>query len=110
MLWDKQRRTIVNNESSDILRMMSEGFSGLATGDIDLYPVGLREEIDAFGDEIYDNLNNGVYRAGFATTQGAYSEAYRRVFAALDRLESDLSDAETSSLAIVSPKPISESS
>ena len=92
VLWDKQRRTIVNNESSDILRMMSEGFSGLATRDIDLYPVGLREEIDAFGDEIYDNLNNGVYRAGFAATQGAYSEAYRGVFAALHRLESHLSD------------------
>jgi len=92
VLWDKQLRTIVSNESSDILRMLSEGFSALATRDVDLYPVDLREEIDAFGDEIYDSLNDGVYRAGFAATQAAYDEAYRGVFATLDRLESRLSD------------------
>jgi putative glutathione S-transferase len=92
VLWDKKLRTIVNNESADILRMLSEGFSGLATRDVDLYPVELREAIDAFGEEIYDSLNNGVYRAGFAATQSAYEEAYRAVFATLDQLERRLSD------------------
>jgi putative glutathione S-transferase len=87
VLWDKQRRTIVNNESSDILRMFNSGFGALADASIDLYPEDLRGEIDALNAEVYPALNNGVYRAGFATTQGAYEEAFAGVFAMLDALE-----------------------
>lgn len=92
VLWDTRTGTIVNNESADILRMMSLGFGGLATRDADLYPEDLRGEIDALSDWIYPRINNGVYRAGFATTQIAYDEAVAGVFAALDVLEERLSD------------------
>jgi putative glutathione S-transferase len=91
VLWDKQRGTIVNNESADIVRMLNSGFGALASDDFDLYPQDLRDEIDALNDVIYPGLNNGVYRAGFATTQEAYEEAFRDVFATLDRLEPRLS-------------------
>ena len=91
VLWDKERRTIVNNESADILRMISTGFGDLADATHDLYPDDLAADIDALGDRIYDALNNGVYRAGFATTQVAYDEAFRDVFEALDDLERRLS-------------------
>ncbi|MEH6773589.1 MAG: glutathione S-transferase family protein [Cereibacter changlensis] len=94
VLWDKERRTIVNNESADIVRMLDQGFGGLASGP-DLYPQELRAEIDALNDDIYPHLNNGVYRAGFATTQEAYGEPVLEVFAALDRLEQRLSDGRT---------------
>ena len=87
VLWDTKRRTIVNNESADIVRMFNSGFGALAKGDIDLYPEPLRAEIDALNDAIYPKLNNGVYRAGFATTQGAYEAAFADVFAMLDELE-----------------------
>ena len=87
VLWDKQRETIVNNESADILRMLNSGFGDLADDRFDLYPENLRENIDALNDEIYPHLNNGVYRAGFATTQQAYDEAFEQVFAMLDALE-----------------------
>lgn len=90
VLWDKKRGTIVNNESADILRMMNAGFGSLATGTIDLYPQARRGEIDAFNERIYPSLNNGVYRAGFATTQIAYDEAFRDVFRTLDAVEDDL--------------------
>ena len=90
VLWDKQRRTIVNNESADILRMLSTGFGALADDTRDLYPADLAGEIDALGEEIYPTLNNGVYRAGFAGTQLAYDEAFADVFGALDRLEARL--------------------
>ncbi|MGA2795769.1 MAG: glutathione S-transferase C-terminal domain-containing protein, partial [Roseiarcus sp.] len=90
VLWDKARKTIVNNESADILRMLNSGFGGLADDAIDLYPAALAMEIDAVNDRIYPTLNNGVYRAGFATTQLAYEEAFRDVFAALDELEARL--------------------
>ena len=90
VLWDKERRTIVNNESADILRMLNSGFGALADSSIDLYPADLRGEIDALNDETYSALNNGVYRAGFATTQIAYDEAFRGVFATLDALEKRL--------------------
>ena len=86
-LWDSKRQTIVNNESADIVRMFNSGFGALAKGEIDLYPQALRSDIDALNDAIYPKLNNGVYRAGFATTQEAYEEAYRDVFAMLDELE-----------------------
>lgn len=92
VLWDKQRRTVVNNESADILRILNSGFGELATGDVDLYPADLRGEIDVLNDEIYPRLNNGVYRAGFATTQEAYEEAFADVFGELDVLEARLAD------------------
>ncbi len=87
VLWDKQRNTIVNNESADILRMLNGGFGALAKNPIDLYPAERRTEIDAFNDRIYPDLNNGVYRAGFATTQVAYEEAFADVFSCLDWVE-----------------------
>lgn len=92
VLWDKQRDTIVSNESADILRMMNTGFGKLADTDIDLYPAEHREEIDALNARIYPALNNGVYRTGFATTQLAYEEAFSEVFAMLDELEEKLGD------------------
>jgi len=87
VLWDKQRKTIVNNESADIVRMINSGFGTLAGGAFDLYPEKLRADIDALNDRIYPRLNHGVYRAGFATTQVAYEEAFADVFAMLDKLE-----------------------
>lgn len=91
VLWDKEHKTIVNNESAEILRMFNSGFGDLASGE-DLYPAGLREEIDALNERIYPRLNNGVYRAGFATTQVAYEEAFIEVFAQLDELEERFSN------------------
>ena len=87
VLWDKQRRTIVNNESADIVRMLNSAFAGLAEETVDLYPEDLRPAIDRLNEEIYGRLNNGVYRAGFATTQEAYEEAFWEVFGMLDELE-----------------------
>jgi putative glutathione S-transferase len=87
VLWDKERKTIVNNESADILRMLNSGFGALASKAIDLYPEDLRAEIDALNAAVYPRLNNGVYRAGFATTQVAYEEAFIDVFGMLDELE-----------------------
>lgn len=87
VLWDKQRKTIVNNESADIVRIINSGFGALADGEIDLYPKELRAGIDALNDRIYPRLNHGVYRAGFATTQVAYEEAFSEVFLMLDELE-----------------------
>ncbi|QKX15546.1 glutathione S-transferase family protein [Microbulbifer sp. YPW1] len=92
VLWDKHTRTIVNNESADIVRMLNSTFSHLGNQGPDLYPAVLAEDIDALNGYLYENLNNGVYKAGFATTQFAYKEAYNRVFAALDELESRLAD------------------
>ena len=89
VLWDKKTGTIVNNESAEILRMLNSGFGALASGP-DLYPEPLRPAIDALNERIYPRLNNGVYRAGFATTQIAYEEAFRDVFAQLDELEAQL--------------------
>ncbi|WP_237153495.1 glutathione S-transferase family protein [Oryzibacter oryziterrae] len=92
VLWDKERQTIVNNESADILRIFNTGFGTLARSDVDLYPADLAADIDALNAEIYPRLNNGVYRAGFATTQGAYEEAFHQVFGMLDDLEARLAD------------------
>ena len=86
-LWDTQRRTIVNNESADLLRIFNSGFGALADASIDLCPEDLRDAIDALNEETYASLNNGVYRAGFATTQAAYEEAFGPIFATLDMLE-----------------------
>lgn len=90
VLWDKKTATIVNNESADILRMFNSGFGKLASSDVDLYPAALREEIDRLNGEIYPQLNNGVYRAGFATTQVSYQQAVTDVFAMLDKLDAHL--------------------
>ncbi|MCG6283228.1 glutathione S-transferase C-terminal domain-containing protein, partial [Vibrio diabolicus] len=92
VLWDKKTRTIVNNESADIVRMFNSGFGELANPNVDLYPSALREEIDTLNADIYPKLNNGVYRAGFATTQESYEEAFHDVFGMLDQLEHRLSD------------------
>ncbi|WP_131195329.1 glutathione S-transferase family protein [Lichenihabitans psoromatis] len=90
VLWDKQRGTIVNNESADIVRMLNTAFAALAPASLDLYPDDLRAEIDALNAAIYPRLNNGVYRAGFATSQAAYETAFADVFGMLDDLESRL--------------------
>ncbi|MDR6953128.1 putative glutathione S-transferase [Ancylobacter sp. 3268] len=90
VLWDRQRGTIVNNESADIVRMFNSGFGRLADDGVDLYPADLREAIDALNARLYPRLNNGVYRAGFATTQLAYEEAFADVFGMLAELEERL--------------------
>lgn len=87
VLWDKQRQTIVSNESSEIVRMFNNEFAGLGASAIDLFPPPLQQEIDALNALIYPTVNNGVYRAGFATTQEAYEEAVLPLFATLDQLE-----------------------
>ncbi|MSQ67278.1 MAG: glutathione S-transferase family protein [Gammaproteobacteria bacterium] len=90
VLWDRQTHRIVNNESADIIRMFNTAFDGVGATAGDFYPVALRPHIDALNARIYDTLNNGVYRAGFATTQGAYEEAVGALFATLDALEAQL--------------------
>jgi putative glutathione S-transferase len=89
-LWDKDRRTIVNNESSEIIRMFNSAFDAFTNDRADYYPPPLREAIDSVNAAVYDNVNNGVYRTGFATTQEAYEEAFRALFATLDELEQRL--------------------
>lgn len=84
VLWDRQRETIVNNESRDIARMLDKEFDALAEKDLDLCPADLGEKVDATIDAIYEPVNNGVYRSGFATTQEAYEEAVTDLFDALD--------------------------
>lgn len=90
VLWDTKRDTLVNNESGDILRMFNTAFERLAPSDFDLYPADLSARIDALNERIYDTLNNGVYKSGFASTQAAYDEAVAGVFAMLDELEETL--------------------
>lgn len=90
VLWDRKTRTIVSNESSEILRMFNSAFGPLARQDVDLYPAPLRDEIDRVNAFVYDNINNGVYRCGFATDQAAYERAFERLFSALDQLEDTL--------------------
>ena len=91
VLWDKQEKTIVNNESSEIIRMLNSAFDEWGDASVDFYPEALRGEIDDLNAWIYPAVNNGVYRAGFATTQAAYEEAFGEVFSALDTLEERLS-------------------
>jgi glutathionyl-hydroquinone reductase len=90
VLWDKKRHLIVNNESSEIIRMFNSAFDALTDVRTDFYPPALRAEIDRLNDVIYPTVNNGVYRSGFATTQEAYEEAARALFATLDELEARL--------------------
>ncbi len=92
VLWDKQTRTIVNNESSEIIRMFNSAFDDLeGVKPLDLYPDELASDINRWNELIYPSINNGVYRAGFATTQQAYEEAVTKLFDALDELEQHLS-------------------
>lgn len=90
VLWDKARQTIVSNESADIIRMFNSAFDGLTGNRDDYWPADLRDGIDVMNARIYAAINNGVYRAGFATTQAAYDEAVHEVFAGLDSLEDHL--------------------
>ena len=87
VLWDKKRETIVSNESSEIIRMLNSAFDQWADASLDFYPARLRGEIDRINAMVYPSVNNGVYRAGFATTQLAYEEAFGELFGALDALE-----------------------
>jgi glutathionyl-hydroquinone reductase len=90
VLWDKATGTIVNNESSEIIRMLNSAFDRIGAKPGDFYPEHLRPEIDALNARIYDTVNNGVYKAGFATTQAAYEEAVRPLFESLDWIEEHL--------------------
>ena len=90
VLWDKERQTIVSNESAEIIRMLNSAFDGITGNRLDFYPEPLRAEIDRINAAVYDNVNNGVYKAGFATTQAAYDEAVTALFDELDRLDARL--------------------
>jgi putative glutathione S-transferase len=91
VLWDKQQQTIVCNESAEIIRIFNSAFNDLTGNRDDFYPRALRPDIDKINAFVYDNINNGVYKCGFATTQVAYDEAFDSLFAALDRVEKILS-------------------
>ncbi len=90
VLWDKKNNTIVSNESSEIIRMFNSAFDKIGATESDYFPEALREEIDALNERIYDTVNNGVYKAGFATTQEAYEAAVNPLFETLDWLEDRL--------------------
>lgn len=91
ILWDKERETIVSNESSEIIRMFNSAFDGITGNRDDYWPDALRDDIEPVNDRIYDTLNNGVYKSGFATSQEAYDDAVVPLFETLDWLESRLS-------------------
>ncbi|WP_046079046.1 glutathione S-transferase family protein [Halomonas sp. HG01] len=91
-LWDRQEERIVSNESADLVRIFNDAFDGLTGNRLDLYPTDLRETIDAVNADVYDHVNNGVYKAGFATEQDVYERHVEALFAALDRLETRLSE------------------
>ncbi|MEL6482875.1 MAG: glutathione S-transferase family protein [Pseudomonadota bacterium] len=91
VLWDKKQGTIVSNESAEIIRMFNSAFDGLTGNRLDFYPEELRAEIDAVNARVYDTVNNGVYKSGFATTQAAYEKAVVPLFETLDWLEERLS-------------------
>lgn len=92
VLWDMERNSIVSNESAEIIRMFNSAFNALIEDQTDYYPAELRAGIDVINERVYADVNNGVYRAGFATTQEAYEKAFDRLFAALDWLETVLSE------------------
>lgn len=94
VLWDKKRKTIVNNESSEIIRMFNSAFNDLTGNQVDYYPDSLKEEIDTLNARIYDTVNNGVYRTGFATSQPAYENAFEQLFDTLDYLEDRLANRQ----------------
>ena len=93
ILWDKQRETIVSNESSEIIRMFNSAFDGITGNADDYWPVALRDAIEPVNDRIYNTVNNGVYKAGFATTQEAYEAGVMPLFDSLDWLEDRLSQS-----------------
>ena len=90
ILWDKKTQTIVNNESSQIIRILNTAFNDLTGNHIDFYPQEKRTEIDRLNDMIYNNVNNGVYKSGFALTQSAYDDAVTKLFETLDYLDEQL--------------------
>ena len=90
VLWDKKQETIVSNESADIIRMLNSSFADIGAHGEDYYPAALREEIDEVNARVYDRVNNGVYKAGFATKQDAYEQALQELFGELDWLEARL--------------------
>ena len=92
VIWDKHKNTIVSNESADIIRMFNSAFDDIGAAEGDFYPADLREEIDEINAVVYDNVNNGVYKSGFATTQEAYEEAVIPLFETLDQLEARLDE------------------
>lgn len=92
ILWDKKRKTIINNESADIIQILNSSFNHYGNDEIDLRPVELLSQIETLNEELYQKLNNGVYKAGFASSQLAYEEAFAQVFETLDKLEAQLSD------------------
>ncbi len=92
VLWDKQTQTMVNNESSDIIRMFNSAFDAVGAQPGDYYPLALREEIETLNERIYNTVNNGVYKCGFATTQSAYEEAIHPLFDTLDFLDARLAE------------------
>jgi len=92
VLWDKKLQTIASNESSEIIRMFNSAFNDITGNTDDYYPIDLHQQIDEINTLVYQNINNGVYRAGFATTQAAYEEAYDNLFSALDNIEQQLSN------------------
>lgn len=94
VLWDKKQKTIVNNESSEILRIFNNAFNDLTGSDIDLYPEHLRDEIDEINLRVYNNVNNGVYKTGFAGTQNAYEKSCVNLFATLDDLDDILANSK----------------
>jgi glutathionyl-hydroquinone reductase len=91
-LWDKKEWTVVNNESSEVIRMLNTEFNEWGNASLDFYPEDLRSEIDGYNDRIYATVNNGVYRCGFAKTQEAYEEAYDKLFDTLEWLETHLAE------------------
>lgn len=90
VLWDKQSECIVNNESADIIRILNSSFNDITGNKTDYYPASLQSEIDEVNEWVYNDINNGVYKAGFATEQQVYEEAVNTLFAALDRVEERL--------------------
>ena len=90
ILWDKKTDSIVNNESSDIIRILNSSFQKYSSSGLDFYPVEYQDEIDKLNSIIYNDVNNGVYRAGFATSQQAYEKAFLKIFECLDNLEKRL--------------------
>ncbi|WP_199608746.1 glutathione S-transferase family protein [Flocculibacter collagenilyticus] len=91
ILWDKKTGTIVSNESADIIRMFNTAFNDVTNNTVDFYPAPIKQEIDEINEFVYHNINNGVYKCGFATTQAAYEEAFDKLFSALDKVEEMLS-------------------
>jgi len=90
VLWDKKQNRIVSNESSEIIRMLNTAFNDITGNTLDFYPEALQSEIDEINAFVYDNINNGVYKTGFATSQEAYEDAYHALFSALDKIEERL--------------------